>query len=445
MLEYADIVIIGGSAAGLSAAITARRHNPDKSIAMVRRDEQTPIPCGIPYIYGTVGSVEKNILPTAPLDAHNVELIIAEVTSINRENKSIVTDKGELHYDKLILGTGSKAIMPPFPGIDLKGVVGIDKNNGQLEMIKGYVEAAKDVVIIGGGFIGIEFADEINKLEGKTATVVEMQSHCLSLAYDDEFCKVMEDHVSTRGVNLKTGVKVTALEGTDSVEAVALENGERIKADLVIMGIGARPITHLAAECGLEIGPTKSIAVDKTQRTADPHIFAAGDCAEKVSFFDGSPCGLKLASIATLEGRIAAANLYGVVRANSGTLGVWSTAVGGLALATAGLTEREAKQKGYNVVAATAAGPNRHPGCMPGMTPTTVKLVFEKKRGTLLGGQVMGDTTAGEIVNIISACIMGNMDAQDIACFQVGTHPALTASPVAYHLVTAAELAIKDM
>ena len=445
MLEYADIVIIGGSAAGLSAAITARRHNPDRSIALVRRDEQTPIPCGIPYIYGTFGAVEKNILPTAPLDAHKVELIIAEVTGINRQGKSIITDKGELHYDKLILSTGSTAIIPPLPGANLKGVVGIDKNNAHLEHIRKYIGDAANVVIIGGGFIGIEFADEINKLGGKTVTVVEMQSHCLSLAYDDEFCKVMEDHVSTRGVKLQTGVRVTALEGNESVQAVALENGERIKADLVIMGIGAKASTHLATECGLEIGPTKAIAVNKTQRTSDPHIFAAGDCAEKTSLFDGSPCGLKLASIATLEGRIAAANLYGVVRTNPGTLGVWSTAVGGLGMATAGLTEREATQKGYNVVCATVAGPNRHPGCMPGMAPTTVKLVFEKKRGILLGGQVMGDSAAGEIVNIISACILGNMDAQDIACFQVGTHPALTASPVAYHLVNAAEMALTKM
>ena len=128
-----------------------------------------------------------------------------------------------------------------------------------------------------------------------------------------------------------------------------------------------------------------------------------------------------------------------------GTVGVWSTAVGDVAMATAGLTESMAKERGYDVVAVTIGGPNRHPGSMPGAANTKVKLVFERSSGVILGGQVMGDPVAGEIINSISACVQNRMNAEDIAMFQIGTHPALTASPIAYHVVNAAEMAIAEM
>jgi NADH oxidase (H2O2-forming) len=201
----------------------------------------------------------------------------------------------------------------------------------------------------------------------------------------------------------------------------------------------------LAKKAGLRIGLTGSIAVDRTMQTSDENIYACGDCAEKISFFGGRPSPLKLASIATLEARIAGANLFGIKRENVGTVGVWSTAVGDHALATAGLTEGMARERGYDVVAVTIAGPNRHPGIMPGAANTKVKLVFERNSGVVLGGQVMGGPAAGEIINAISACVQNRMTAEDIAMFQTGTHPALTASPIAYHMVNAAEMAIKKM
>jgi pyruvate/2-oxoglutarate dehydrogenase complex dihydrolipoamide dehydrogenase (E3) component len=192
----------------------------------------------------------------------------------------------------------------------------------------------------------------------------------------------------------------------------------------------------------LHIGPTGGIAVDRTMRTSDERIYACGDCAEKVSFFGGRPSLLKLASIATAEARIAAANLFGTRRESIGTVGVWSTAIGETAFATAGLTEILAARHGYNYVAGTAEAPNRHPGGMPGARAMKVKLVFERRTGVILGGQVMGDTAAGEVINAISACVQLRMTAEDVAIFQTGTHPALTASPIAYQFVNAAEAAI---
>ena len=443
MLE-ADIVVVGGSAAGLTAAITARRHYPQRKTLLVRTEDKVLIPCGIPYIYGTVGSPDKNLIPDAALEKNSIELLKSTATGIDRENKVLKTEAGDVKYDRLIIATGSTPIVPPVPGMDKPGVYTIKKDVPYLAGLQEKLKDAQKVVIIGGGFIGIEFADEINKLGGKEVTVVELMPHCLGLAYDEEFCVEMEKHLAERGVTISCCSKVTEITGDGPFE-VALENGSRIPADVVILGIGARANTTLAAEAGLDIGATGGVAVDQYMKTTDDNIFACGDCAEKVSFFGGKPSPLKLASIATLEARIAGANLFSLRRESPGTVGVWGTAVADLAMATAGLTESLAKRMGYDVVAAAVEGPNRHPGCMPGAASIKLKLVFEKAGGTLLGGQVRGDASCGEIVNAISACVQQKMTAEDIAMFQSGTHPALTASPIAYALVNAAEMAAGQM
>ncbi|MGD8626995.1 MAG: FAD-dependent oxidoreductase, partial [Anaerolineae bacterium] len=274
---------------------------------------------------------------------------------------------------------------------------------------------------------------------------VELLPHCLALAYDEELCIEMERVLEARGLHLRTSVRVERIDGQGRVEKVMLSDGTELKADTVIVGIGAVANVDLAKQAKIRIGLTGGISVDRTMRTSDENIYACGDCAEKISFFGGRPSPLKLASIATLEARIAGANLFGIRRENVGTVGAWSTAVGDVAIATAGLTESMAVERGYDVVAVTIGGPNRHPGIMPGAANTTLKLVFERYSGVLLGGQVLGDTTAGEIINAVSACVQKRMTTEDLAMFQIGTHPALTASPIAYHLVNAAEMAIGQM
>lgn len=444
-MKQADVVVIGGSAAGLTAAITAHRHYPDRRVLIVRQEKQVLIPCGIPYILGTVGSAQNNLIGDAVLEKNGIELLLAEATGVDREAKVLQTTAGEVSYERLVLATGSRPVMLPIPGCDLPGIYTIVKEVDYLEALQQQVQAAEKIVVVGGGFIGVEFADEINKAGDKHVTIVEIAPHCLLLAYDEEFCVAMEEVVRARGIDIRTSARVARFEGSDRVERVVLANGDAIEADVVIMGIGAAANVDLAKKAGLRIGLTGSIAVDRTMQTSDANIFACGDCAEKISFFGGRPSPLKLASIATLEARIAGANLFGIRRENIGTVGVWSTAVATTALATAGLTEYMARERGYDIVAATIQGPNRHPGGMPGAANTQVKLVFERHSGTLLGGQVLGDATAGEIINIVSACVQRRMTAEDIAMFQVGTHPALTASPIAYHLVNAAEMAIQQM
>ncbi|MGD8452539.1 MAG: FAD-dependent oxidoreductase [Phycisphaerae bacterium] len=444
-MKETDVVVLGGSAAGLTAAVTARRHHPDKRVLVIRREKQVPVPCGIPYVFGTLGDPAKNVMPDAPYQANRIDLLLAEVEQLNVADKTLHTSEGDVRYERLILASGSLPAMPPVPGFEKDGVFAIQKDMAYLGSLLTRLKTAENVVIIGGGFIGIEFADEIHKLGKARITVVEMMPHCLSLAYDDEFCVEMEELLTKRGIAIRTSARVESIEGQGRAEAVLLSDGSRIEADTVIVGIGAVPNVDLARKAGLRIGLTGGIAVDQTMMTSDAAVFACGDCAEKISFFGGRHSTLKLASIAQTEARIAGANLFGIKRQNNGTVGVWSTCVGDLALGTAGLTEAMARQRGYDVVTATIQGPNRHPGGMPGATQVKMKAVFERNSGVILGAQVRGDPAIGEMINAASACVQMRMTVEDIATFQIGTHPALTASPVAYPLVNLAEMAISQM
>jgi len=305
----------------------------------------------------------------------------------------------------------------------------------------------KDLVILGCGFIGVEFADECKKNRNINVTVVEMLDQCLQIVFGEGACKCcqeIEDYLKQKGINILTGASIVEILGDESVTAVRLSNGQEVKADALIVGVGVRPNVELAKKAGLATNKW-GIVVDTTMRTSDPNIFACGDCATKFSFFTGQPSTLRLASIATTEARIAGANLYEISRKNPGALGVFATALGNLTVAIAGVSEKGAKHCGFEVVTAEAEAPDRHPGKMPGTSKMWVKLIFNKTNQELIGGAVRGGPSAGELINAISALIQNRMRANDIAIFQIGTHPAVTASPIAYQLVNAAEMVLKNM
>jgi len=445
-MKKTDVAIVGGSAAGLTAAITARRHYPDKKITLIRKEKLVPIPCGIPYIFGTVGSAQKNLIPDTPLEKNKVDFLIDEVTEINREKRSLKTKGGEeIAYDKLIIATGSLPMMPPIPGFEKENVYPVFKDVDRLGAMQEKLKSSKKVVVIGGGFIGVEMSDEMNKIGNLDVTICELLPHCLQLAFDAEFCEEAEKLLKERGVKILANQKVVSIEGDKKVSGVKLGDGTVLEADMVIIGIGTVPNIELAKNANLRLGPTGSIWVDRTMRTIDENIFSCGDCTEKFSFFGGKPSKLRLASIASSEARIAGSNLFGIQRESVGTIGVFSTAIGDRAFAEAGMTENFAKQQGYEVITGAAEGPNRHPGSMPGMANQKIKLIFEKRTKVLIGAQMMGDHAVGELVNAASACIQHKMTIDDISCFQMGTHPALTASPVAYQFVNAAESALLAM
>ncbi len=444
-MERYNVIVVGGSAAGLTAAQTVRRHYPDKRILVIRKEERVLIPCGIPYIFGSLENPRENLVPDIAYEKMNLGLHIDQVMDIDRENRVVKTEKEEFGYEKLILGTGSYPAMPPIPGHDKEGVYAIIKDVQYLTDMQEKLKSVKNVVVIGGGFIGIEISDEINKSGVENVSVIEIEKHCLYQSYDEEFCVEMDQHLQSRGVNIYTGSKVVSIDGGKHVESVTLSSGKTIAADIVILGIGAVANADLAKKIGLRIGLTGGIVVDRAMRTSDPNIFACGDCAEKVSFFGGNSSALRLASIATLEARVAGANVFGIKRETPGTVGVWGTAVGDLALGTAGLTEKMAKAHGYNVISAVNESVNRHPGKLAGAAKIKIKLVFEINSGVLLGGQIRGDASVGEITNAVSACVQNRMTAEQIAMFQSGTHPLITASPIAYGIVNAAEAAISKM
>jgi NADH oxidase (H2O2-forming) len=445
-MKHVDVLIVGGSAAGISAAMTARRHYPDATVALVRQEDKVPVPCGIPYVFGTLDSPEKNLIPDAAVTGSGAELILDRVASLDREAHTITTQTGRtIGYGKLVLATGSKPVVPPIPGRDLDGVFTIEKDVDYLHNLSQKMDKVRQVVIIGGGFIGMEMADECRKRENLEITVVELLPHCLFLAFDQELCQRAEETLTRAGVQVRTNAKAEAIVGNGKVEGVCLDSGETLPADMVLFGIGTRPNADLAREAGLELGPFGAIVVDRHMRTSDPDILAVGDCSEKFSFFTGQPTPLRLASIATAEARIAGANLFELRRENPGTIGVFSTKINGLSMGIAGMGQKAAKEAGIDFVVGQAEAVDKHPGGMPGAQPLRVKLIFRRYSGVLIGGQVCCGDTTGEIVNLIAALIQARMHADQIAMFQMGTHPALTASPIAYQLVNAAEQALIKM
>lgn len=438
-MTQTDVLVLGGLS-GITAGISCRRHFPDKKVTLVRKEGTVLVPCGIPYIYGTVGSPANNVVPDGLLEKNGIDLVKGEAVDVDRERKVVTLADGQtFQYDKLVFATGSMPLVPPIPGVDKQNVFPVKKEFDYLGCVLDGMAAIKDLVIIGGGFIGVEFADECRKGRDINVTVIEALPHCLQMAMDDEYCAEAEAKLTEAGVTVRTNAKVEAIIGEEAVRAVRLAGGEQIKADMVLLGIGAVPNTVLAEKAGLELGFRKTIKVDRYMRTyTDPDVFACGDCAEKHSFFTGRPVGVMLASIATAEARIAGSNLFSPVHQNCGAISVFSTMINGRAFGVAGLTERLARQAGMKIVVTTAEAPDTHPGGMPDSCLTRVKLIFAKDTGTLLGGAASGGRSIGEMVNVMSACIMHGMTADAITQFQMGTHPALTSSPISYPIVNAA-------
>jgi len=327
-MEKHELVIIGGSAGGVQAAICAKRHQGLEDVLVIRREPKVMVPCGIPYIYGTLGGVvDKNIMPDKLLGG--AQLKVGEVTSIDPGKKTVkLSDGQEIGYNKLILATGSNPIRPNIPGLDQPNVYLVKKDASYLNELKTAMDKAKHILVIGGGFIGVEFADECRK-KGHDVTIVELLPHCLQTVCTEDLCIRVEDALSKSGVRVITDRAVQSIQGNGAVQSARLTNGEEVKCDMVIVGIGVVPNVELAKQAGMEIGTTGGIRVDEFQRTSKPDVYAVGDCAEKYSFFSGKPVPIRLASVATREGKIAAANLYDPRFRNVGTVGTFSTVVGG--------------------------------------------------------------------------------------------------------------------
>ena len=438
-----DVLVIGGSAAGIVAAMVGKGCYSDKEFLVLRNQPAALVPCGIPYTFGSLESSDKDAISDGIYDKAGIKLVVDEATELDVEKKVCRTAAGgSIKFDRLVLATGSVPYVPGWlPGTDLKNVFTIPKDKRALDTIITTLADCTQVVVIGGGFIGVEVSDEIRK-RGKEVTIVELLPHVLGRAFDAEIAARAEELLTTRGIRLKTGVGVKALHGENGkVGEVELQTGERIPADAVILAMGYRPNTQLAAKAGLPLNKMGFIHVDEYMRTSHPDVFAVGDCAEKRDFVTRKPSGVMLASTATSEARVAGANLYrlSVVKTFSGTIAIFSTAIGDTAFGAAGLTEAAARQEGFDIVTGSFTGVDKHPGTMPNAHSQTVKLVVARESGVILGGEVMGGASAGELTNLIGFAIENKMSVNSLFTAQIGTHPLLTAPPTAYPLIKAAE------
>jgi len=448
MEKRTDVLIIGGGPAGIVCASTAKKYYPDKQIKVIKNVKNSVVPCGIPYMFYSLKNPEDNKMGFASLENAGIEVIVDEVVKADRKGKYVETKNGDkYYYEKLVLATGSLPITPKIPGIDKKNIFPIYKDLDYLKVVVEEVRKAKNVLIVGGGFIGVEIADEISKLEGINVYLVELLPHLLAQSFDEEFSILAEEKLKSKGVNVLTNAKVVEFLGDDKVKKVKLEDGREIDVDVVILGIGAQPNSTLAKEMGLETINNGAIWVDEYMRTSDPDIFAIGDCALKRDFYTRRNTPVMLASTATAEARIAGANLYQIklIRENKGTIAVYSTYIDGLVLASAGLTENSAKREGFEVVVGSVDGIDKHPGTLPGVNKTKVKLIFSKHSGVLLGGQVAGGTSFAELINLIGVAIQQRMTASELETLQMATHPYLTCAPTVYHVVMSAQEAISKI
>jgi len=442
MEKKIDILVIGGGPAGMVCAVTARRYYPNKKVFLIKNVGKGVIPCGIPYMLSSLDNPEQNVLGTTSLEKNNIEYGLYEATGINRNQKSISTKNGDkIYYEKLILAVGSNPILPSISGIDKQGVYPVRKDMEYLKNMIKEIKRSKNVLVVGGGFIGIEFADEISKIKGLSVYLVEIFPRILANSFDPEFSKLAEERLKSKGVNILTDTKVEEFIGNEKVEKAKLSNGEELDIDCVILGIGAVPNTKLAEAAGLDLGKGKGIWADEYMRTIDPDIFTIGDCAGKRDFFTRKDIPILLASTACAEARIAGANLYKlkVVRENKGTIGIYSTYVDGLVLATAGHTEDSAKREGFEIAVGNFEGVDKHPVAMPGVNKIKVKLIFSKQSRIILGGQVAGGMSAGEAINIIGVAIQKRVSLTELETLQMATHPYLTSAPTMYPLVMAAQ------
>mgnify|MGYP006284960541 CR=1 FL=1 len=442
-MKNTDVLIIGGSAAGMVTAVTGKAHHPDKEFILVKKQKDVMVPCGIPYIFGTLESSENNLMPVdAMMEKNGITSLVDEATKILHKEKRVVFASGEeISYDKLVIATGSTPVAPKWlEGRGLDHVFVIPKDRNYLDEMNAKLHTMKKVAVVGAGFIGVELSDELNK-QGFEVTLIEKLPHILNLAFDEELSEKIEEMIVDRGVKVITGKGIKSVNGNSKVESVTLEDGTQLKMDAVILSMGYQPNSELASESGIYVDESNFVAVDEYMRTHEKDVFAVGDCAQKRDFVTRKRVPTMLASTACAEARIAGMNLYNlhVVKTFSGTIAIYSTAIGDVGFGTAGVTESRAKEEGIDTKTGLFEGVDRHPGKLPGAHKQIVKLISARHSGVIIGGEVIGGVEAGELTNVIGMAIQNRMTVNSLLTAQIGTHPCLTASPAAYPLIKAAE------
>jgi len=424
------VVVVGGVAAGPKIAAKVMRLRPDAHVTIVEKGRILSYAgCGLPYYISGQVATQRELVSTPEgvvrgpdyfeQVKHAHVMNRTEAVRIDREGRRVLVrdvtsgEEAWLAYDKLALATGAVPAVPPFRGVHLENVFalhGIEHAEGiRAHLAEG---RAKDVAIVGGGLIGVEMTESLVSA-GCRVTLIEMRDQLLPNLLDWEMADLVRRHLESKGVRVLLRTRATGFEGDGKVRQVMTEAGS-FPTDLVILGVGVQPNVRLAAEAGLELGPTGAIRVDECMRTSDPDIYAAGDCVECTDLITGRPTYVPLGSTASKQGRVAAINLCGGAEAFPGVLGTTVCKVFDFTVARTGLTERRAKQLGYPVVTAVAPGIDRA-HFMPHAAMIVVKLIADARTRRLLGVQAVGPGEAAKRVDVAVAALSAGMTLDQVS------------------------------
>lgn len=426
------IVIVGGVAGGATTAARLRRLDEQSEIIMFERGEYISFAnCGLPYyIGGTIPERDSLLVQTVEgmskkfnLDIRN----LSEVIKINRDKKTVEVKNlqtGEVYeetYDYLVLSPGASPIKPPIPGIETAEALFTLRNIPDTDKIKAYVDTKKPkkATVIGGGFIGIEMAENLWDL-GIEVTLVEMSNQIMA-PIDFEMASILHVHLREKGVNLILEDGVQAFENNGKL--VKLSSGRMIESDMIIMAIGVKPENKLAVEAGLKVGARGGIQVNEHLQTEDPSIYAIGDAIEVTDFINRQPTQIPLAWPANRQGRLVADHINGLPVRYNGTLGTSIAKVFDMTVAATGNNEKTLKRLGIECEV-VHVHPGSHAGYYPGSFPISMKLIFDKKSGKIYGAQAVSyDTAADKRIDVIATAIKGGLTIFDLPDLELAYAP----------------------
>lgn len=424
------IVIVGAVAGGASAAARARRLDEDAEIILLERGEAPSFAnCGLPYYIGGVIQGRDKLL-VAPkqrlIERYRLDVRTrSEVLSIDREERKVHVRELESgreyteSYDKLILSPGAVPIRPPFPGANLPNVFTLRELHDADQLVAA-VKNAKSVLVVGGGFIGMEMAENLVQRNLET-TIVEHNNQVLP-PWDAEMVSPIADHLREHGIQLLLADAAEAIEPSDGRLLVQLRSGKQVTADFVVLSVGVRPDNKLAVEAKLEVGPRGGIRVNEYMQTSDPDIYAVGDAVETHNFIDGSPTQIPLAGPANRQGRLAADHIFGYEAHFRGTQGT----------AIVGVFEMVAAMTGFSEKALRAADvpyekiyvhPTHHAGYYPGAEQMSLKLLFAPSDGKILGAQIVGRSGVDKRIDVLAVAIQAGMTVYDLEEMELAYAP----------------------
>lgn len=437
------IVIVGGVAGSASAAARARRLNERATIVMFEKDEHVSFAnCGLPYSIGGEITDRSQLLIATPELFHDRFRIDArirqEVIAIDRAGKSVTARKlatGETYtesYDKLILSPGAAPVVPPIPGANASGVFTL-RNIDDMDRIMAAMADAREAVVVGAGYIGLEVAEQFVH-RGLKVAVVELQEQVMPF-FDREIAEPLHREIERNCIRLELGRGITAIEQAQGkATGVTLADGTRLPADLVLLSVGVRPVVTLAADAGLAIGTGGGIVTDAFMRTSDPDIYAVGDAAEYSFGPTGARMRVPLAGIANRTGRLAGQHAAtGAARAAPAAWGTSVLRVFSYAAGIAGLSLRAARQAGFDARAVHIVS-HHHASYYPGAAPLAVKLVYENATGLVLGAQAVGAAGVDKRLDVVATLMHFRGTVDDLADLDLAYAPPFGSAKDPLHM-----------